>query len=274
MKETKGFRSKWALRTTAAVGTGLIALGVAVAGGGMEAPHNSDEWRSKSTFVAVASGPATEKLARLPVKGRAPKTGYSREKFGQRWADIDRNGCDQRNDVLARDLDSVTYKPGTDDCVVLSGVLDPDPYTGAVIQFERGAGSSSAVQIDHIVAVSDAWQSGAQQLDAVTRERFANDPDNLRAVDGPTNARKGDGDAATWLPPRREFWCEYGTRQVEIKTRYRLWVKPAERDALARLLDTCPGAPLAALLPAGVVHGEPAVTRTVAARPARRVSKG
>ncbi|OLL69918.1 putative secreted protein [Pseudonocardia sp. Ae168_Ps1] len=218
--------------------------------------------------MTVAGGPAAEMLARLPVKGRAPKTGYSRDEFGPRWSDTDKNGCDQRNDVLARDLDDVAYKPGTDDCVVQSGILNPDPYTGEVIQFERGAGSSSAVQIDHVVSLSDAWQSGAQQLDAAAREQFANDPDNLRAVDGPTNARKGDGDAASWLPPRRESWCEYGARQVEVKARYGLWVKPAERDALARLLDTCPAAPLASL-PSGEIAAVPTVVRTIAARPAR-----
>lgn len=243
---------------TGLVGVGLIVLG-AVSGCSGQLP-DAILGLSGSSETRVADGSAREMLDRLPVKGRAPKTGYSREEFGQRWADIDRNGCDQRNDVLARDLDSVSYKPGTGDCVVQSGVLDPDPYTGNVINFVRGVESSAAVQIDHVVSLSDAWQSGAQQLDAATRERFANDPDNLRAVDGPTNAWKGDGDAARWLPPRRESWCEYGTRQVEIKARYRLWVKPAERDALARLLDTCPaGLPLAALPPADAVSAEPAV---------------
>ncbi len=176
----------------------------------------------------------------LPTKGRAPKTGYSREAFGQRWADTDGNGCDQRNDILARDLKNVVYRPGGAQCVVDSGVLDPDPYTGKVVEFKRGSDTSAAVQIDHVVSLSDAWQSGAQQLDEAARERLANDPDNLLAVDGPTNADKGDGDAATWLPPQKSTWCDYGTRQVMVKERYRLWVKPAERAALTKLLDTCP----------------------------------
>ncbi len=267
MTNNNGMDRKWMARTAAAPGIGLIALGVA---GGIDVEVSDRVDAGESTAIMAATdGPAAETLARLPVKGRAPKTGYSREEFGQRWADTDRNGCDQRNDVLARDLDSVAYKAGTGDCVVQSGVLNPDPYTGAVIRFERGVDSSSDVQIDHIVSLSDAWQTGAQQLDAAMRERLANDPDNLRAVDGPTNARKGDGDAATWLPPRRDAWCDYGTRQVEIKARYGLWVKPVERDALARLLETCPEASLAALLPAGVVRAEPAVIRTVATRSVR-----
>ena len=149
---------------------------------------------------AAASGDAASALAALPVKGRAPKTGYTREQFGPAWADVDRNGCDQRNDVLARDMTGETFKPGTHDCVVLTGSL-ADPYTGKKIAFTRGQGTSEAVQIDHVVALSNAWQTGAQQLDEATRKNLGNDPLNLMAVDGPTNQAKGDGDAATWLPP-------------------------------------------------------------------------
>lgn len=178
-------------------------------------------------------------LGTLEVKGRAPKTGYDREAFGPAWADVDRNGCDTRNDVLARDLEGETFKPGTHDCVVLTGTLD-DPYTATTIAFQRGNATSSAVQIDHVVALSDAWQKGAQQLDRDTRQAFANDPLNLLAVDGPTNQGKGDGDAATWLPPNKAFRCEYVARQVAVKATYKLWVTQAEHDAIARILTTCP----------------------------------
>ncbi|SDL73900.1 GmrSD restriction endonuclease domain-containing protein [Tessaracoccus oleiagri] len=180
-------------------------------------------------------------LAQLPVKGRAPKTGYDRAMFGQRWADTDRNGCDTRNDILGRDLTGVTFKPGTRGCVVLSGTLAPDPFTGATIGFVRGNDTSNAVQIDHVVALSDAWQKGAQQLDEGTRTLFANDPLNLLAVDGPANAQKGDGDAATWLPPNKPFRCEYVALQVAVKHRYRLWLTQPEHDAIARVLESCPG---------------------------------
>ena len=112
---------------------------------------------------AAASGDAASALAALPVKGRAPKTGYTREQFGPAWADVDRNGCDTRNDMLKRDLDGETFKPRTHDCVVLTGTLN-DPYTGKTIAFTRGQGTSEAVQIDHVIALSDAWQKGAQQL--------------------------------------------------------------------------------------------------------------
>ncbi|WP_308259401.1 HNH endonuclease family protein [Pseudonocardia sp. H11422] len=221
---------------------GAVAVLVAAAGiGGCSVDGSATQTTMPITVTSWFPGEGQQVLASLPVKGRAPKTGYDRDEFGQRWADIDRNGCDQRNDVLARDLANVTFKPGTDECVVMSGTL-VDPYSGKVIEFARGEQTSTAVQIDHVVALSDAWQKGAQQLDAATRERLANDPDNLLAVDGPTNAAKGDGDAATWLPPRREFWCTYAGRQVEIKARYRLWVTAAERDALARALDGCPAA--------------------------------
>lgn len=188
-------------------------------------------------------GEAAETLETLAVKGRAPRTGYDRDQFGPAWADVDHNGCDTRNDILERDLSDVTHRPGTQDCIVTSGVLQ-DPFTGAEIQFVRGQDTSSAVQIDHVVALSDAWQKGAQQLNEETRRQFANDPLNLLAVDGPSNSQKGDGDAATWLPPNRAFRCDYVARQIAVKARYALWVTPAEKDAMHEVLGTCPGHPL------------------------------
>lgn len=179
---------------------------------------------------------AAAALAALPVKGRAPKTGYARAQFGPAWADTDRDGCDQRNQVLSRDLTAVT-KRGT--CVVLSGSLH-DPYTGSTVAFTRGQGTSELVQIDHVVALSNAWQTGAQALDVYQRELIATDPMNLLAVNGPTNQSKGDGDAATWLPPAKGYRCAYVARQVAVKTRYKLWVTPPERDAIARVLGDCP----------------------------------
>jgi hypothetical protein len=188
--------------------------------------------------VASTTGRATDVLATLAVKGRAPKTGYSREQFGAAWSDVDHNGCDTRNDVLNRDLAGKQWRPGTHDCVVVAGTVT-DPYTGRVLTFAKAR--AWEVQVDHVVALSDAWQKGAQQWDATKRRAFANDPLELLAVDGPTNARKGDGDAATWLPPRKPFRCTYVARQIAVKAGYGLWVTPAEHDAMARVLGTCPG---------------------------------
>ena len=196
-----------------------------------------------STPSAAPSPPITTVLAGLLTKGRAPKTGYARDRFGPEWTDdnqdpLGHNGCDTRNDILRRDLRQVTLKPDTHGCLVLSGVLD-DPYTGATIRFVRGVGSSNAVQVDHVVALSDAWQKGAQQWTDDRRRDFANDPLELLAVDGPSNEAKGDGDAATWLPPNKTYRCSYVTRQIEIKAKYRLWVTAAERGAMATILDSC-----------------------------------
>lgn len=175
-------------------------------------------------------------LASLPVKGRAPKTGYDRDvQFGNGWIDVDRNGCDTRNDILARDLEAEVMEGP---CKVLSGVLS-DPYTGQVIQFVRGQGTSSEVQIDHVVALLNSWETGAQQLTPEQRLQFANDPLNLLAVDGRANGQKGAGDAATWLPPQRAYWCVYVATQVEVKAKHRLWVTSAERDAMLRVLSGC-----------------------------------
>ena len=187
--------------------------------------------------VSATTAQTLALLDTLDVKGRSPKTGYDRDgKFGTAWVDTDQNGCDTRNDVLARDLIATT-KAG--DCRVMTGTL-ADPYTGTSIAFVRGETTSSLVQIDHIVALSNAWQTGAQQLSAEQRYEFANDPLNLLAVDGATNSSKGDGDAATWLPPNASFRCAYVSRQVAVKAAYALWVTPAEHDAIADVLATCP----------------------------------
>jgi hypothetical protein len=135
-------------------------------------------------------------LAQLPVKGRAAATGYSREQFGQAWADTDRNGCDTRNDILRRDLHPATT--AASGCTVLSGVL-ADPYTGNDLAFRRGPDTSADVQIDHVVALANAWVTGGQRLSLAERTALANDPLNLLATTGSVNQSKGAGDAATWL---------------------------------------------------------------------------
>jgi hypothetical protein len=223
--------------------------------------------------ISAAPGTALDALAQVEVKGRAPQTGYARDQFGDGWVDTDHNGCDTRNDVLARDLTDETFQAGTHDCVVLTGTLD-DPYSGHTIDFRRGEGTSEDVQIDHVVALSDAWQKGAQQWTAAERTAFANDPLNLLAVDGPLNQQKGDGDAATWLPADRAYRCDYVARQVAVKVAYDLWMTPAERDAVERVLNTCPDEPLpdgatANTEPAEASYANCAAVRAAGAAPIR-----
>ncbi len=170
-------------------------------------------------------------LESLETKGRAPKTGYSRDQFGDGWGTI--QGCDTRNIILSRDLKNVAYD---DICQVMSGMLN-DPYTGKMINFERQ--NATAVQIDHVVALSDSWQKGAQQLTTVQRKKLANDPLNLLAVDGSANQQKGDADAATWLPSNKSFRCEYVSRQIAVKKKYSLWVTAAEKEAMQVVLEGC-----------------------------------
>jgi hypothetical protein len=201
-------------------------------------PASASEAPGASSAAPGESAAALAQLGSIPVKGRAPKTGYSRGEFGPAWADVDRNGCDTRNDVLARDLTGETFRPGTNGCVVATGML-ADKYTGKTISFVRGADTSSQVQIDHIIPLSDAWQKGAQQLTAEQRRLFANDPLNLMAADGPTNGAKSDKDAATWLPPNRAFRCEYVARQTAVKAKYGLWMTQGEHDAIAGILAGC-----------------------------------
>jgi hypothetical protein len=185
----------------------------------------------------VASGLSVIEVQ--PTKGRAAKTGYTRAQFGQTWADVDRNGCDTRNDILKRDLSGEVFKEKTDDCVVLSGTL-VDPYSGETINFVRGNVSSMEVQIDHVVALSNAWQTGAFKLTVQQRTAMANDPLNLLAVKGRLNSQKGDGDAATWLPPLKSYRCDYVARQIAVKMKYKLWFTAPEKEAIVRILKSCP----------------------------------
>ena len=187
--------------------------------------------------ATTGTAPAAGLLEGLTVRGRGPMTGYSREQYGPAWADVDRNGCDTRTDILRRDLTATRLKPGTGGCLVLDGVLAPDPYTGAELAFVRGG--RSEIDIDHVVALGNAWVSGAARLPPDTRAALANDPLNLLAVDATANRQKGAGDAATWLPPHRPYRCAYVSRQVAVKAAYGLSVTPSERDAIARVLAGC-----------------------------------
>ena len=249
------------LKTTALVLAGLVLSGCSavssqhleklVADGSLQLPeahanegeHNTQDGKTSgdSSITGVTPAQAKEALGLLQdieIKGRAPKTGYSRDQFSSGWKDPDRNGCDARNDILARDLTDVEYKPAPVECVVLSGTFN-DPYTGKTIEFTRGQGTSSEVQIDHVVALSDAWQKGAQLWSAEKRLEFANDPLNLLASDGPANASKSDKDAATWLPPNRGFRCAYVARQTQVKAKYEAWMTKAENQAIKAILKRC-----------------------------------
>ena len=190
-----------------------------------------------SSHAETVSFNAIEEIEKLEVKGRAPKTGYSRSAFGPQWSDVDRNGCDTRNDILKRDLTSIVFREKTRNCVVERGQLQ-DPFSGQVIDFQRGEKTSALVQIDHVVALSNAWQTGISQMSQKVRTNFANDPLNLMAVKGSLNSQKGDGDAATWLPPNKSFRCAYVTRQLQVKVKYGLWLTKPEKEAMLRILQS------------------------------------
>ncbi|MFI0967274.1 HNH endonuclease family protein [Streptomyces sp. NPDC021080] len=216
----------------AAVMVALVVIGAGASG------CKKDALGSAGTQEPTAGGggAALTAVDSLTVKGRAPKTGYSRERFGTAWADTDANRCDTRDDILKRDLKDVKFSDGR--CRVSGGVLRPDPYGGKDVTFVRGR---SLVDIDHLVALSDAWQTGAKYWDASKRIALANDPLNLRAVGASANRSKGDGDTATWLPPNKAYRCTYVAAQVAVKKKYGLWVTGAEKAAMKKVLGGCPG---------------------------------
>ncbi len=221
----------------------VVVVGVAVGLGGPVVLRERASARYPVTAADLAAGRSALAAIAGPDQrptspngsGVADGSSYEREQFGTAWADVDRNGCDTRNDVLRRDLTATTID--ADGCTVLTGVL-ADPYTGRRIVFARGKGSA-LVQIDHVVALAAAWSSGAASWDRRTREAFANDPANLLAVDGPANQDKGASDAAAWLPPDPGFACVYALRQIRVKAAYGLSVTDDERAALDDALDTC-----------------------------------
>lgn len=161
------------------------------------------------------------------------------------WAQANDNPGDYsttRDTILARDMTDVTYN---DKHQVATGTLH-DPYTGTTINFKRGQTTSNAVQIDHVVAFGEAWESGLGDDDEQTIERYYNDPYVLLAVDGPSNNGKQDSDAAEWLPSRVDadgkdtYDCYYVARQIAVKDKYDLSVDKAEKNAMSDVLATCP----------------------------------
>ena len=217
-------------RRIAAVILSLIGLGVTILLAAPPVLKNTQQTTSGAPTI-VQTGSAAKTLEQLETKGRAPKTGYTRSQFGNGWSST--SGCDTRNIILHRDLQNPVLDTS---CSVIGGLLN-DPYTGTVIQFEKG---SSVIQIDHVVAISNAWQTGAQQLTKEQRIQLANDPLELLAVQGDANQQKSDGDAATWLPSNKSFRCQYAARQIAIKQKYTLWVTAAEKQALSNVLVNCP----------------------------------
>jgi hypothetical protein len=186
---------------------------------------------------------ASAALLDLPIEAKTSLDGYERGcgegegcVFGPAWADVDRNGCDQRNDVLHRDLADIEVREGTQGCVVVAGLLD-DPYTGATVEFLKE--DAAEVPIDHVVPLAAAWVQGAAQWTADERTAFANDLGNLMATTREQNSSKGDSTAEEWLPPDPAYGCSYATVVITVKDRYALSVTPAEADTLEDLLATC-----------------------------------
>lgn len=217
----------------------VVLLSAGCSATALELSGTSSSTAAPSSTAPAVALDARQVLERLPVKGRAPKTGYSREQFGAAWADVDGDRCDTRNQVLQAQLTNVRLEARST-CVVLEGDL-ADPYTGRTIHFVRAGSFDHSIDIDHLVPLGNAWQTGAQQLNEVQREALANDPLNLRATDPGANRQKGDSDAASWLPANKAYRCDYVAGQVVVKAKYGLWLTGAERDAVLRVLQSCPG---------------------------------
>ena len=225
-----------------------VAIGVTI---GLLLPQVSSD-AAKITGGYTATGSAADTLNALAVDDNQSSSGYDRDSFGFRTTDVDGNGCDVRDDVLARDLTDITYKYAGS-CVVESGTL-ADPYTAQTIHFVRGRATSAKVQIDHVVSLYDAWASGARDWDQAKRVEYANDPDVLLASDGPANMAKGSGIDVNgrseyltqhtgapdvWMPDNKAYRCDYMAKRVSIKAKYGLTMTAREKQQTITYLAQC-----------------------------------
>jgi hypothetical protein len=229
----------------------LVILAIYLSVDRSQPSSTGSDYRPPSGPVGVGHVPAgpldpaaaAAALAQLPVAPKTSLAGYERDcdhgagcVFGPAWADVDGNGCDQRNDVLHRDLTAIQVRAGTHGCIVTSGTL-ADPYTGTTVHFTKA--DAGEVPIDHVVPLAAAWTQGAGAWTAQKREELANDLDNLLATDREQNSAKGDSTAEEWVPPDPAYGCSYATVVVTVKQEYRLSVTAAESGALRSLLATC-----------------------------------
>ena len=203
-----------------------------------QAVNDGADYAAEAVSAENPNAPlASDILEKLEVKGRAPKTDYSREQFYSGWPNID--GCSLRQRIIKREFGESAV---LEECNVIAGEYD-EPYTGEHKNYSNRDEISNGIQIDHVVALSDAWQKGAQNLSSDERYAVATDPLNLLAVDAAANKKKSDGDAATWLPSNKKFRCQYVARQVSVKYKYKLWVTDAEKNAIFKVLENCPKEP-------------------------------
>jgi hypothetical protein len=213
--------------------------GEGTAGGGAPAATTTT---ARSTTTTGTTAPARSdvrrtlnRLAALPVAAESGSARYERMNFGDGWR-VDRDGCDTRDDVLAAES-RVPVTRARNGCTVTrgdwlslyDGYSTPDP---------------DELEIDHMVPLAEAWESGASSWTPAERERYANDtdphrPDALVAVTAATNRSKSDRDPAEWMPPNRDAWCRYATAWITQKRAWHLTVDPAERRALRNVLATC-----------------------------------
>lgn len=239
-------KAAWRRRRRILLGGGIAAIVIAViafAIWGYQRAQDTDR-AAPHVPVALLPVPGWEPLAALDALAvidddvSLAETSYDRDHFGQRWADVDRNGCDTRNDTLRRDLDELVVREGTQGCVAQSGTL-LDPYTGQEFSFERGTAHAGELHIDHIVALADAWHKGAEAWAEERRTEFANDPMNLVATLGYVNQSKGASDASSWVPPEENARCGFAVHVVWVKEQYELAVATGEAATLEQLLSTC-----------------------------------
>lgn len=221
------------------VGLPRATSGVVPASGtNSDAAPGSDAAAAPAGTPGADAAAAQAQLSALQVVSGYSDIPYDRDRFGQRWADVDRNGCDTRNDVLGRDLLDPVFKAGTNNCKVLSGLLI-DPYDGVHVDFVSGFDTSVLVQIDHVVALGWSWGHGAEYWTDELRTQFANDPRNLVAASEEMNQEKSASGPSDWLPPVPELRCTYVENFIDVLDAYDLGINSADKAAAQAVLEGC-----------------------------------
>jgi hypothetical protein len=187
------------------------------------------------TGVANASTTVTYKDAQTALNtlkvADEVRAGYVRTKF-KHWVGVG-NGCDSRKAVI---ISEAIVKPTVEKGCVIKGGEWLSIYDNVKVT------DAGKLDVDHMVPLAEAWDSGASAWDAAKREMYANDqtdPRHLIAVTGASNRSKSDQDPADWVPTNKAYVCEYLDNWVSIKVRWNLAVDKKEKDFILTNLKSC-----------------------------------
>jgi len=231
--------------------SGVVEIGVSKSTEDRPIESSLDDGGSGISDVIATAGGKVDALAvanRLVVANEYP-SGYERDYF-RHWVTVDAAGCSAREHVLKQE--SITLPQVDSPCYVVAGDWY-SAYDGITLS------DRAEVDIDHMVPLKEAWDSGAWRWDAATRERYANDVADRRsliAVTGSSNGSKSDNDPSQWMPSVSSYRCKYLGDWVAVKARWNLTMDSSESGYVKKQLRTnCAGLKIAKIKKASIGFG-------------------